>query len=54
MDAMLALERYRAKRAAYRAYGWVGAPTLRQYMRSGWHKLNPWTQRPDGCMRNPE
>ena len=52
MDAMLALERYKAHRASYRAYGWSGAMTLRQYMKAGRHLISPWLGRHDGCVRN--
>lgn len=51
MDAGLALARYQSYAGSYRAYGWVGRLTLRQYMRAGRHLINPWLGRPDGCTR---
>lgn len=50
MNTALALARWRAHSASYRAYGWAGRLTLRKYMAAGRHKINPWLSRYDGCI----
>lgn len=44
-----ALRRYKSYADSYRAYGWTGRLTLRQYMAAGRHLINPWLSRYDGC-----
>lgn len=50
MNATLAMLRYQSYSASYKAYGWAGRLTLRQYMAAGMHKINPWLSRHDGCV----